>query len=405
MLIIRIACRNVLRQKRRSLLTALMMVGGFVLTSLSLGITHGSYSHLINLFTRSHTGHVQIHRQGYLERPSLYNALTNLEELDKVIMAHQEVMVWGPRVYAPALAAAAEKTTGVEVIGVQLDREVQLTQLNKRVRQGRFLQLGMQNEVLLGQGVALILGVGLGDEIVLIGQGADGSIANDLFTIVGIVGQEGDLRSRVKCYVALEVAQEFLALPIGVHEIAIVLNEQQQAVELAKKLASILVNDGLAVTPWQEIEKEFFAAMQADIKGLWLSLGIIILIVGIGVLNTVLMTILERTREFGVLRALGTRPHHMMGMIILETIWLTLISLVPAVLLSLLGNFYLSLYGIPLPNAIEFSGVSVSTIRSSIAPHTVWIPVLVVLVTALLASVVPAWYATQITPVKALRAN
>jgi len=382
-----------------------MMVGGFSFMSLSLGVSHGSYSHLINLFTRSHTGHVQIHRQGYLERPSLYNTLTDLEALGSAIMAQGEATAWAPRLYAPALAFAGQKTTGVQVIGVDPEREARMTQLGKQVRQGRFLQPGTQREILLGQGVAQILGVKLEDELVLIGQGADGSIANDLFKVVGIVGQEGDLRSRVRCYVSLAAAQEFLVLPDKAHEVAVVLKDQDRSVAVARQLAEALADDGLAVVSWQEVEKEFFQAMQADIKGLWLSLGVIMLIVAIGVLNTVLMTILERTREFGVLRALGTRPRALVAMIVVETVWLTVLSLVPAVLLSLAANYLLLRYGIPLPTPIEISGMSFSKMRGSLAPHTVWLPTLVVLGTALVACLLPALHAARITPVKALRSN
>ena len=187
MIIARIAFRNIFRQKRRSLLTALMMVGGFVLSSISLGISGGSYSRLIDLFTRDHTGHIQVHRKGYLDRPSLYKTFDRPEELGARIESLPHVEAWAPRVHSPALAFRGQKTTGVQLMGVDPLREAQTTRLKRKVIQGRFIGAEPAAEIILGRGLAEVLGAVPGDEIVLIGQGADGSIAHDLFEVVGLV--------------------------------------------------------------------------------------------------------------------------------------------------------------------------------------------------------------------------
>ncbi len=403
MMVARMAFRNIFRQKRRSLLTALMMVGGFVLSSISLGISDGSYSHFIDLFTRDHTGHVQVHRAGYLERPSLYKTFEFPDKLGRVIEELPYVEAWSPRVHSVALAFRGPKTTGVQLVGVDPLREARTTRLKHKVRQGRFIAAEPGPEMMVGEGLARILRVGPGDEVVLIGQAADGSIANDLFAVVGVVGGSG--AARMNCYVHLQTAQEFLALGARVHEMAVVLTHQAQARLMAERIQRTLDDSLLAVDPWQVVERQFYQAMQADVEGMWLSLTIIMSIVAIGVLNTVLMTILERTREFGVLRALGTRPWAVFKMIVLETTFLAVLSILPASALSLLGNYALSIQGIPLPTAIEYGGIQWDEIISKVSFKSLWLPGLVVFVTAVVVSVFPALRAARITPVKAMRAH
>ena len=167
----------------------------------------------------------------------------------------------------------------------------------------------------------------------------------------------------------------------------------------------LLADSALAAAPWQVIERPFYQAMQADLEGMWLSLGIIMVIVAIGVLNTVLMAILERTRKFGVLRALGTRPRTVFKMIVLETACLAALSIVPGLAISLLINYVLSVQGIPLPMAIEYGGVSFDRMLGSLSPRVFWIPTLVVFATALAVSLIPALRAARITPIKAMRAH
>ena len=128
-------------------------------------------------------------------------------------------------------------------------------------------------------------------------------------------------------------------------------------------------------------------------------------IVAVGVLNTVLMTILERTREFGMLRAVGTRPKSIFALILLETSFLTLLSMVPAAALSLACNYVLSLSGIALPEPIDVAGFSFDRLLSSTAPRTLWIPAIVVAASALVVSTIPALRTARITPTDAMRSH
>ena len=194
-----------------------------------------------------------------------------------------------------------------------------------------------------------------------------------------------------------------LVLGGRVHEIAILLEDESLARETASKISEKLDDESLAVDPWQIVEKEFYRAMWADNMGNYITQGIIMLIVAIGVLNTVLMSILERTKEFGVMRALGTRPFTVLKLIVLETAILCIISIAMGALLSLSFNHYLSIHGIKLSTPFDYGGIRWDTILSEVNSRTLYVPAIVTFLAALTVSVFPAIRAARIVPVKAMR--
>ena len=411
MIVPKMAFRNIFRQRRRSLLTGLMMMGGFTLCSVSLGISDGSYGYIIDLFTKDHTGHIQIHKEGYLEKPSLYSTIDNWESMEEEVLEHPDVESMAPRIYSPALAFVGNKTTGAQIVGIDPVREPRTTRIRPKVSKGRFLTKdaskesseGPSNEVIIGESLAEILKVGLDDEIYLLGQGADGSIANDVFKVTGIIPKKTGSYDKIRCYMHLAKAQEFLTLEGRVHEVAVLLRHQKLARNTASEIRAKIDNKGLSIDPWQVVEKDFFKAMQVDMKGNYITQGVIILIVAIGVLDTVLMSILERTREFGVMRAVGTRPVFVFKLIVLETFFLCIIAVAVGAVISLAVNYYFSVHGIKLPTPVDYGGMRWDTMLSEVNLRTLWIPALVTSLAALTVSVFPAIRASRITPVKAMR--
>ncbi len=402
MLIPKIAFRNIFRQKRRSLLTGLMMAIGFALLSITIGLMDGSYSNIINMFTLDHTGHVQIHKRGYLERPSIYKTITDSDNIEQEVLNVPKVVSAAPRVYSVVLALLRKKTTGVRIMGVDPAKEKRTTRLPGKVKEGKFLPCKSPNEVVVSEGLKDVLGAKLGDEIALIGQGARGGMANDLFTIVGFT-DDNDSSGLMTCYLDIRDAQRFLELGDKVHEIAVVLENYKYARRTADLISSTLASDSLEVHPWQVVEEQFYRAMKADCQGSYVSLLVVMIIIAIGVLNTVLMTVLERTREFGLLKAIGTRPLAIIRLIILETAFLAFISIIVGMILGTATNYWLSIHGIKYPIAIEWGGFTFDRMLSVVTWQTIWEPALLTFLTAIIVSIPPGIRAARITPVKAMR--
>ena len=402
MLILRMALRNVFRNRRRSLLTGLMMAGGFVLFSATIGLSEGTYGSIIDMFTRSRTGHAQVHAAGYLEKPSLYRAISDMGRAGRVLDGLKEVKAWAPRVYAPALAFAGSKTVGTQVMGIDPARERGAMRLETQLADGAFVADAASRGAVISARLASALKIKTGDEFSLIGQGADGSIANDNFRVAGVLSATESAFEAPWCLMHIDTAREFLALGGRAHEVALVFTDYRAAREDAALAAAALADPGLDVQPWQVTEKEFYQAMLLDKKGGDITNLIIMAIVAVGVLNTLLMAVLERTREYGVLKALGTRPAAIFWLIMAEVLLLALISCAAGALASLGLNHYLSGTGIPIPDPVSYGGVKFTRMLSAVTARTFTQPAVTVLAAALIVGIFPALKAARITPVKAL---
>lgn len=384
-LVLKIAFRNLMRQKRRSLLSSLTLIFGFILLSLSMGLAKGSYQSVIDSFTKERTGHVQIHALDYRMRPSLHknfgkDTLEKLKEKDSILS-------WSPRVYSPVLAFGNHKTFGAQLIGIDLEKEALNTNLKKKIIQGRFSREG----ILMPQDFAEKLKVHIGDQVALITQAADGSIANELFTLVGILRSFSSLPSEQLIYLDIQKAQSFLSLYHRYHQVALLTHSSQRAPSFAKDLSQGLKDPQLEILPWQEIEKVFYQAMLADIKGMWISLFVILLIVCIGILNALFVSIMERSKEYGILKALGTSSKQLLIFITLEVQILTLFSIAFASLISFLIHHYLSKYGIELPEPIDFAGFSFSSYKSTQEAQIYFVPALLLIACSFFVTLGPTW--------------
>lgn len=408
MLIFKLALRNIFRNRRRSLLTIISMGGGYFLLSAMAAMTEGSYSHMIDLFTSDHTGHVQVHHSNYLTRPSLYKTIQNPQKVTEQLKQYEQVLEVAPRIYGPSLAYGKNKSFPANVIGIDPEAEANTTLLKRKMAEGEYLTSGMTQDgyfpALVGVTLARNLKLNVGDELVLISQGIDGSIANDIFQITGLVGTD-DSHERLNVYLSLPAIKQFLSMGNQVHELALRLEHQKQARKFSQALQEQeeWQSKELSVEPWQVVEEAFYKGMQADKKGNYVSMGIIIFIVAIGVLNTVLMGTLERTHEFGVLRAIGTRPMGISTMILLESLLLSFSACVVGALFAWPLNYWMSTEGIQLPQAIDMGGIQFDVMLGEISWFSMGMPLLVVVLSTFIVSIYPAIRAARISPLQAMQ--
>ena len=409
MLMIKLAFRNILRNRRRSLLTILSMGGGCFLLCVMISMTEGSYSNMINLFTGDSTGHVQVHKGNYLQRPSLYKTIKHIDDVIKLLEQDERIVSIAPRIFAPSLAYGKDKTYPAQVIGIDPKREATTTHLASKIKQGQYIGNGQTPAgyfpAMIGYTLAKNLHVGVGDELVLISQGIDGSIANDIFKISAIVGT-ADSIERMNIYVSLPAIYSFLSIHSEnvAHELAIALTHQKDARDFARLWQEKLQTDDLSIDPWQVVETAFYNGMQADKQGNYVSLAVIIFIVSIGVLNTVLMGTLERTREFGVLKAIGTKPAVIFTLIMLESTFLALASCIVGMLAAMPVVLWLSQVGLTLPEPIDMGGMKFETMLGELNAFSLFTPIFVILISTLLVSLYPAIRAAKISPLQALQA-
>ena len=404
-MILKIASRNIFRQKRRTILTALAMIVGFTLLSVTIGLSDGAYGNIISMFTRNRMGHIQVHREGYLNKPSLYETIDGYTTVGEVIENSAGVEAWTPRVYAAGLGSVSEKSTAVQIIGVDVTRETQATHFDKKVVEGSTLAATASHEAVIGTGLAKILSAKIDSEIVIFSQGADGSLANDMYKIVGIAESGDNVTDRVACYLHIEDAQELFVLEGRAHEIVVIVSNINQVGKVTNAIEANLNDSTLEVAPWQVVAKSFYRAMKTDQQGDAIARWVIMLIVAIGVLNTVLMSVLERTREYGVLKAIGTTPMQIFWLVTCEVVIIALGSICVGALLGVLANYLLSIYGITYPEEITFGGMKLKTLYAEVNVRCLIIPAITVMLSATIVSLFPAIKAARIMPAKAMRTH
>lgn len=401
------AFRNIFRQRRRSLLTALTMFGGFALAALAIGVADGTFNNIVNMFTRTRLGHIQIHASGYLDRPSLNKTIADVPRIGRTIEASPDALAWAPRVSTGGLASVGDKTEGVRIIGIDPVLEERATRFDQSLTAGRAFSSPAADEIILGDALARNLGAALGGEVVLVTQGADGSLADAKYALVGLV-DTGDLATnRSTAYLPIETARNLLVLDDRVHEIVVIARSLKRVAALDAALGRELAGLSLDIQPWQVFAKSFYTAMQAKLKGNNVVLLVLFIVVAIGVLNTALMAVLERRREYGVLKAVGTRPRQIFVLIVLETLLLASMSVVVGAIVSVPANAYLASHPIPISglfsSPVTFGGMPYTTVTSEVDARSIIIPTVTVFVSAILVSILPAIRAARTDPARAIR--
>lgn len=416
---LKLAWRNIFRQRRRSALTVLSMTGGFVLSSVAIGWMNGSYDNMILFFTNSRTGQIQLHAPGYSDDPSIYLHMDDLAGIARELNSVPSVENWTPRVYAGALLASRDQggepgvfsnSAGVMVTGIDPELEERATGFSSTLVSGEMLgttaadsMLFAPGSILLGQELALLLDASPGDSLVLMSQSVDGASAGRRYEVSGIVSTGNTELDRSTAYITLADAQLLFGLGDAVHEIAVMTGSLDLVEGTLEDLRTATSRRDVSVEPWQVFAREFYNGMKADETSLRITIGIILAMAGLGVLNTILMMVLERRREFGVMKALGAGPGRIVTLIVAEAVQLALVSIAAGGILATLGLIYLSRNGMVLEQPLDYGGFTFSEMVASVSPECYWLPAACILVTAVLVSLLPAVKASRTDPARSLR--
>ncbi|HPA57411.1 MAG TPA: ABC transporter permease [bacterium] len=407
MILFKMALRNLLKQKRRSLFTALSMVIGYTLMCVIIGLMDGGFGNIVKSFTQAKTGHVQIHHREYLDKPGLFKNYEWNKKLEDAVFSVPSVKNVSPRLFSGALAFIDKKTTAVQLKGIVPDLEAGLTALDKKIEKGRYLSNGEKiNEAVITNSLAEILKAEVGSELILISQGADGSIANDRFTVCGILVKDLDSLENNTVFLPLDTAQEYLTLIGRIHETAVITDDYRDSFKSSLKISRAIFSAGIkdvSSEPWEVVEQSFYAGVVAKKEGNSINIMVIMLIVGIAVLNTVLMSILERMREYGVMKAMGTSPWFIFNSIIIEIAMLSLFSSVLGFIFGYAATYYLHVHGIVYPEPVSIGGIVVRSVTSEFAVKSFVLPLVTVVLTGIAAAVFPAYIAASNDPVKSMR--
>lgn len=416
MSIFRLAFRNVLRQRRRSALTVVAIVLSLSMFLVLRGLGDGAHQQIAEIGVRMGLGDVVIYGKGYRHDPSLDHLVHGAGEVRAVAVGLGDAVEGvAVRLRADGLTQAGGTSVGSSVWGVDPATEGRLSKVGSpgSIVDGAALDAGdvqppanQLAPIVIGRAMADQLGAHVDDRVTVTLQPAGGgAMRSSAFRVKGIYATGVHDVDGGVVLIPLSVAQRLAGAPGAATMVAVLLRDTDQSPRISAELAARLRRPELEVLPWQEAAPELYATIALDQGALYLMMVVVYIVVAAGILNTILLSVLERTRELGVLLALGAEPGRLVKLILAEAAILGSAAVAAGTGLGLAVHHHLATAGVELPmgNGVETSGVLMPThFYSRLTPETVAVNVVVVLVLVLLSALYPAWRAARLQPVEAI---
>jgi putative ABC transport system permease protein len=407
---LKMAWRNIWRHPRRAILTMAAIAFATLLLIFMLSWQFGSYDIMINAAVKVHTGHLQVQAKGYNEKRDMRLVVPDPASVSDILEKTPGVAAHTARASAFSLVSSQERTYGVAVMGVDPTREAQVTTLKQLIRQGSYLAEGDADHALVGGLLAKNLRVGVGDDVVLLGQGRDGSIAATVVQVKGIFSYGQDDFDRNFIYIPLPYFQEVYSMRGAAHEVA-ALGSSREEVPRIKQAVSTGIEkiddkNKLVVLDWMELMPGLIQVIQIDLVSGLIFYVILIIVVAFSILNTFLMAIFERTKEFGVFMAMGTTPGRLTRLLLLESTALTMLGTVIGIIAGSLVTWYFQVHGILISGTSEMMrqyGLP-ERMYPQLSSLSIAIGAGLVLVITLVTALYPALKVRRLRPVEAMRA-
>lgn len=398
-----IAWRNIWRSRIRSLVVisaiALGLWSGIFLMSFSWGMNDQRARDMIE----TQLSHIQIHTPAFLDDPKPEYTLDDGEAWVEKLRRHDSIQAISGRTIVSGMLSTANGAAGITALGVFPSQEAQLTALDQKLVEGAYFEGIRTHPILIGQKLAEKYKLDVRKKVVLTFQRADGEMTSAAFRIAGLYKSINSRYEEAHVFVQAVDLQQLIGEAGAIHEIGILLTDPS-AVD-AVKSQLMVANPSWKVEDWKELAPDLRLIAESFQATMAIFMGIIMLALAFGIINTMLMAVLERTRELGMLMSIGMNKFRVFGMIMAETLFLSLIGGPLGILLAYLTVSYFGVAGIDLAAFTE--GLSSLGMSSQIYPHLegkyYGQVIFMVIGTALLSSLYPAWKALQLHPAEAVR--
>lgn len=414
---LRLAWRNLWRHKKRTWITVAAMVFSNVLLVLMLSLQLGSYQMMIDNALGLFSGQIQIQHQDYLENPKFRDDIVHPQGLVNTLKQATDLETISSRGVTFALVSSASRSYGVQVVGVEPQSEPLVSTIPGLIIEGRYLQASSskQNEdpvaeVVLGKVLARNLKVGLGDELTLLGSGRDGSFAAGVATVVGIFNSSLPALDRTMIQLPLDYFQHLFASENRASYVVLNSPTPLELTQLNATIAELLAqqrpDESLQVRDWDALQPGIRQAIQADLSSAAFMYGVLILLVAFSVMNTQLMSVLERTREFGTMMALGLKPWRLVKLIFLETTMMATLGMLLGAILGAMLTQYYHVVGFYYPGMEEMAAKF--NLPERFYPDVTWFATFIgpifVMIASIIAAIYPALKIRKLDPISAMRA-
>lgn len=405
-LILKLAWRNIWRNKRRSILTLLAVTFAVIASIAMRGIQEGTYELNIKNAVEMFSGYLQIQEKGYLSNPSLAKSFKPTEDLKSTLSNVHGIKAYSTRINADGLISFKDNSLGCAIFGLNPQSSQETSRIFSKLNEGRFFTELESYEIVIGYKLLKNLKADIGDEIVILAQGFDGSLGNMKFKIVGTTKMGMQDFDAMSVFMDTKSAQELLSLYGRITALAIDINSFDDLYDIKEEIKANLKNEELVVLDWKELMPDFEQSIQLDnISGIFF-LAILFVIVAFGILNTVLMSVTERFKEFGISLSIGMSNYKLVLVVLLETLFITIIGLILGNIIGFGINLYI--FNNPIQFGSEYAWMYeeygfLPRIEASLKFSVFFNSSISILIASVVAAVYPIIKVIRLEPLKGIR--
>ena len=404
MWILKLAWKNLWRNRNRTLITIAAIFFAVIFSIVAESLKQGVFDNLVKNVVGFYTGYIQVHKSGYQEEQILDNSFANSSHLEKQISTSKNIASLTPRLESFALAASEDLTKGCMIVGISPEKENEITALKSKLQKGSYLQEN-DHSVLLSEGLTGRLKLNVGDTIILIGQGYHGATAAGKFPVKGILKfGSPELNDRL-LFMPIPTAQELFSAEGMITSYILSLKDEKALDETAMDIRKTI--GGLyEVMTWEELLPDIKQHIIADSNSMKVVQGILYLLICFGIFSTLLMMMLERKYEMGMLVAIGMKKSKLIWLFICESVLTVLVGCLAGILISIPLVFYLNKYPIrfggDIAAAYERFGFE-AIFPASTDSHIFIYQGIVVMIIGLVLSLYPVIKVIRLQPVVAMK--
>lgn len=403
-LVIKLAWRNIFRNKRRTILSVLAIGVGLAAMMFADALIISLGETMVRSATEDFSGNAQIHQSEFVKNLEVEKVITNSDQILKDLKEEKELTSFTPRVLSYGMLTSTSDANNIIVYGIDPEQEKGVSRISQLMVQGDYLTAQDDRKILIGKKLADNLNVGVGDRVVVtVAKSGVGDLSQEMFRVGGVFSFGVREMDENVAFINLSVAQNILNLGTHIHEIALNFKDLNIPAKKNYSIATRYSKDGNVVSGWNKMFKDLAAILEFTQFSLGILAVILFGIIAFGIMNTLFMSLYERMFEFGVLRAVGTRPAVVARMILYEAFMLALVSSIAGIIMGFLLISFFSKYGIDY-RGIEYAHL---VFKDKIYPHfrlvqfILYPPCLIAFAT--LVGIYPAVYAAKIIPAVALR--
>lgn len=398
-----LAWKNVWRNKKRSLIILIAIAVGLGCGLFSSGVMFGMWDSTVNSSIDRDLSHIQIHSEKFVKENLIENYIPSGTELVPRIKKIKGVKAVSDRTIIEGMAASATSSAGVEIKGIIPDDERNVTSVASNIKEGKYFEGIKRNPVVIGKELAKKLDLKLHSKLVLSFQGLNGDIVYAAFRIAGIFETESSTFDKTNVFVRQQDLINLIGGKTIIHEVAVRLTSVQVMDPVVKELRSMYKN--LSVQTWKQLAPELdlmYGTLELELN---IFLGIILFALLFGITNTMLMSVMERIRELGVLMAVGMKRIRVFTLIIIETIFLSITGGIVGMILGAASIWITAQKGINL--SLFSEGLSSYGISSHLFPslpgNFYSVLFVMIIITAIVSAIYPAIKAVRLNPASAIR--